>query len=146
LSKGVADGIFVSIEAYRGFKFYEVIKYVTDCREIGFGVFQYIFINKESWNKLQPEDQEALAAVALEYMELRDEMMDGDEMGAKELFLSQPGREWITLSSAEMEQFKEVRQVMIDEYISDMNAMGLPGADYIQYLEERIEYWTAQQP
>ena len=50
-----------------------------------------------------------------------------------------PGREYITLSEGEMEKFRDISKTVIDAYISDMDAKGLPGAAYIQYMRDHIK-------
>lgn len=142
LSKGVIEGCAMSVESYPGFHIHEAINYVTDVgTESSWGAFIFMAMNMESWNKLQPKDQETLAALATEAWEMRAEATDTDVEGAKGLLLSQPGREYIMLPAAEQAKLKDICQPLIEKYINDIKAIGLPGDEYVKYLQERIEYW-----
>jgi hypothetical protein len=35
-------------------------------------------------------------------------------------------------------------QQVVDNYIKDTTAKGLPAADYVKYVKERIDYWSKQ--
>ena len=144
LAKGVIDGVAVSIETYRGFKLEEVIKYATDLSEITWSTFIYHIINKDVWNKISSEDQATILDICKEATDLRAEISDSSYLSAIEDFRQMEGHEIIQLSSGEMDKLKAVGQDMIDLYISDMNNLGLPGEEYVNYIMERIDYWSAQ--
>lgn len=144
VSKGVVSGAALSIEAYPGFKLHEVIKYATDLGDASWGCFIFMAMNRDSWNKLEKKDQQILAELALEAWESRARLVAEGEAAAKELFLAQPGREYITLPPAEIARIQQAAKVVVDGYIEDLEAKGMPGADYVEYLKERIDYWSKQ--
>lgn len=146
LSKGVLDGILISPESFPAFRFQEVINYVTDIGAFAPVTPTYLVMNKTSWGKLSAKDQETLAAVAMEAMDQRGKLQDNDLVSAIQMFKGLPGREIITLSPAETTKWKDKIKVVTDTYISDMQAKGFPGADYVKYLQERIDYWSKQKP
>lgn len=139
MSKSVIEGVAISIEAYMGFKLHEVVKYATDMQDVAWSSLLYTVMNKDSWNKLGAEDQKLLEQISMEAMELRAKMQDEDQETIKGIFLGMPGREYITLSQEEMEKFRDISQTIINAYISDMDAIGLPGATYIQYMQDKIK-------
>ncbi len=60
LSKGTVDGLIVAPEAYPGYKFDEVVKYQYDVSSVTSTSCSIIIMNKDSFNKLQPQDQQTL--------------------------------------------------------------------------------------
>ena len=146
LSKGVVDGVIAPTEAYLPFKFTEVIKYVADTRFVAYGSLVFIVMNKDAWAKISPEDQKIIQEVGIDAMVHRGKIWDEEDERGKKAFLSKPGREYITLPSAEVEKFKAAAQVTIDRWVGKKAAEGYPAADYVKYLKERIDYWQAKQP
>lgn len=62
LEKGVIDGMGAPWEAIHGFRLYEVVKYYT---QVPFpAVYFTISMNKNVWNKLSKEDQDAIMSVS----------------------------------------------------------------------------------
>lgn len=146
LSKAQVDGIIVPIEAYPSFKFQEVVKYVTDISFIAYTNPSYVVMNKNSWNKISPQDQQTILKVGFDTMEMRGPIFDRNCVEAKNIFLGLPGRQFITLSQDEAAKFTTAVSGLKDQYIKDKAAMGLPAADYIKYILERLAYWGPKQP
>ncbi|MFC1905322.1 TRAP transporter substrate-binding protein [Chloroflexota bacterium] len=146
LSKGVIEGVAISVEAFPAFKLHEVIKYSTDITKIDWATPGYLVMNRDSWGKLSSQDQKTLSAVAKETFNMRAKAQDGDLAGAMKMFTGLPGREVIKLSPAEMAKWEAKVSVVIDDWVSGVTAKGLPGADYVKYAKERIDYWSKQKP
>jgi TRAP-type C4-dicarboxylate transport system substrate-binding protein len=64
LMTGVTDATFVAISAWHDFKLYEVTNYVLDVPFGGGG--HPIVINKATWNKISPQDQQIMKELAPE--------------------------------------------------------------------------------
>jgi TRAP-type C4-dicarboxylate transport system substrate-binding protein len=143
LSKGTIEGVAISVESFPAFQFHEVIKYVTDISEIAWIAPTYLVMNKDSWDRMKGKDQDIVLEVALEAMEMRCTAQDSDLVGAQQMFVGLEGKEYITLSSAEMARWQATVQTVIDGYVNGVEAEGLPGDDYVDYVLERIEYWSA---
>ena len=146
LTKGLIDSVLVSLEIYKAFGLFELINHATDISPISGSSVIYVAINKEVWNKLLPEDQEALVQITREAGDLKSAKADEDEAAARKEFDSEPGKEFMTLSPSEAAKFKEATKHLIDERISELTAEGMPAADYAEYLQERKDYWGEQQP
>jgi len=142
LSKGVVDGIYTALEVYPAFKFHEIVKYVTDVRFVAPGAVSYTVMNKNSWNKISPKDQKIIMDLMSETLDLRGEKWDEADRSGKEAFLAAPGREYITLPPAEKAKIKAVAQKTIDAWVKDMTAKGYPAQDYVDYVKERVDYWS----
>ncbi|MWD28177.1 ABC transporter substrate-binding protein [Aquicoccus sp. SCR17] len=64
ISNGIADGIFVPYNAVRDMSLAKYLPYTTD---VPGGIYNFVFhfaINKEAWNEISPEDQEAIMSVS----------------------------------------------------------------------------------
>jgi len=146
LAKHVVDGLVASIEAYPPFKFNEVIKYVFDTSCVSPGDVSYVVMNKDSWDKISPEDQKIIREVADEGMEMRGKSWDKAAQEAKGAFLALPDKEWVTPTSDEAAKLKAIAQSVINDWIKAKTAEGYPAADYVKYVEERVDYWSERQP
>jgi len=65
LQKGVLDGACAPAEAFLGFRFYEVAKYVNLINTPA--NLHYLVMNKRLWGKMPPDIQEAIMSVSGEY-------------------------------------------------------------------------------
>jgi len=45
-----------------------------------------------------------------------------------------------------MARWVEATEPLIDQYMSEKTAMGLPAADYEAYLLQRTDYWAERTP
>jgi TRAP-type C4-dicarboxylate transport system substrate-binding protein len=146
LTKAVVEGMYLPVETYPQMGFGDIINYVTDTRDFTAGNFIGVFVSKNTLNKLTPEDQQTLKELALGFMDMRSKITDTDDAKGWDTFSAMPGKEIITLSTAEMDKFKAAIAPLIDTYINDVTAKGMPGADYVKYLQERVAYWSTQIP
>jgi TRAP-type C4-dicarboxylate transport system substrate-binding protein len=71
LQTGVTDGAFAAISAVHDFKIYEVSKYILDVPFGGGGHPQ--IINKKTWDKISPKDQQIMKDLAPEASRLTSE-------------------------------------------------------------------------
>jgi len=146
LSKAMIDGIVMPLEAYPSFKFDEVIKYITDTSFSSYGGITYIAMNKNSFAKLPEGDQKILMQVASELPGVRGKMFLDETIRATDIFKGRPGREWITLSTEEQTKVKNAAQAVTEAWVKDKTAAGHPAQDYVNFMKERLAYWSTQQP
>ncbi|MFC1905350.1 TRAP transporter substrate-binding protein [Chloroflexota bacterium] len=142
LSKGNIEGVALCLETYKSWKFDEIIKYNTEMDDISWSTFIYHVVNKDTFNKMTPQDQKTFLEICAEAMDLRAKLSDKLLASGKKDFLALPGREINQLSAAEAAKFKAIADKMVAKYVSDMNDKGLPGAEYVKYLRERIAHWS----
>ncbi len=146
LSKAMLDGLVMPMEAYPAFKLDEVVKYVTDTSFASYAGCSYVAMNKNSFNKLSAGDQKILREVAQELVSLRSTMFIEETNKAIAKFKALPGRQWITLPSDEQAKIKAAAQGVVDGWVKDKTAAGLPAAEYVKYMRERLDYWSQKQP
>jgi len=63
-------------------------------------------------------------------------------------FANEKGVEILQLSKDEVEQWKKVTDPVIDNYVVDLTQKGYSESevrDWIAFLRERIDFWTAKQ-
>ena len=147
LSKGVVDGTYAPREVLKGWKQGEVVKYVTGCYDVGNTTDMFVVINKDKWNALPEDIKTVFTEVSEEWVEKHAKVWDYYDKAAIDYFLELgEGREVIELSPEEMARWVEAAKVVIDDYLAELTAMGLPAADYEEYINERVAYWSDQAP
>ena len=146
LSKAMLDGLVMPMEAYPPFKLDEVIKYVTDTSFASYAGCSYVAMNKNVFNKLSKEDQKILFEVAHETMEMRAKMFLEETDKAIAKFKALPGRQWIILPAEEQAKITAAAQSVVDNWVKEKTAAGLPAAEYVKYMKERLAYWSQKPP
>lgn len=146
MQKGTIDGSVTPPEVLKGWNQAEVVKYVTNCYEVGYTTDMFVVMNSDKWNSLPGDVQEIFNQVSEEWAEKHAKVWVYYDKVGKDYFLTFEGREWIELSSAEMAKWVEAAGSVKDNYMAEKSAMGLPVEDYENYLNERASYWAGQSP
>jgi TRAP-type C4-dicarboxylate transport system substrate-binding protein len=145
LSKGVVDGQFAVPETLKGWKHADVVKYVA-IPPLSTSSCQYVVINKRRWNKMPADIQKIFTEVSVEFPAYHGYVWNYYDKAGFDYLQSLPGRELINISKDEMPKWKTAIKPVIDQYIKDKTAMGLPAAEILAYFNERIKYWTPKNP
>lgn len=147
LSRGILDGTFVPYESISSNKLNEVSQYITSCWQIGSTYTFYTVMNKKSYETLPPDVKKALDALSAEYADKFAVMWNSIEFPGKENVVK-AGMKITELSPQEAARWKEAVAPVIDGYIKRMAGLGNSEAevrDWIKFLRDRIDYWTAKQ-
>jgi TRAP-type C4-dicarboxylate transport system substrate-binding protein len=147
IAKGVIDGVNTPFETLKTFRFAEVAKYTTSSWPVGNLYTFYVIMNKNSYEKLPPDLKEILDKLSGEYKEKFGMMWNMVDFEGKE-FARAKGVEIIELSPEEVIRWKKATEPVVQDYISNMVSKGYSETEvkgWIQYLRDRIEYWTAKQ-
>jgi TRAP-type C4-dicarboxylate transport system substrate-binding protein len=125
LQKGVIDGALLPIAAIKDFNLFDAVDYVT-MGNFNTSLF-FVVMNKDSWNKFSPEDQKKMdelsgISMARKSGEAFDYQAKQAEKESKEV-----GVEFIALPDAELQKFKDASKIVTKNWISDMEAKGIPG-------------------
>jgi TRAP-type C4-dicarboxylate transport system substrate-binding protein len=121
LMTGVTDATFAAISAWHDFKLYEVTNYVLDVPFGGGG--HPIVINKETWNKISPEDQQIMKELALEgakrsHQALADlNRKSWEEASSKGMKVTPP--------ETERKLWEEEFKVTSEKWIAEREALGI---------------------
>ena len=142
MSKGTIDGSLTPREVLKGWKQAEVVKYVTGCYDVGYTANMFVVMNKDKWDSLPGDIKKVFTEVSEEWIEKHGKVWTYYDKAGIDYFLTLEGRELIELSPEEMARWVEATSPLIDEYISEKTAMGLPASDYEEYLVSQTQYWA----
>lgn len=145
LSKGVVEGQFAVPETLKGWKHADVVKYVT-IPPVSTSSCQYVVMNKRKWNALPPDIQKVFTEVSAEFPDYHGYVWNYYDRAGIEYFKSLPGRELIEIPAAEKPVWEAAVAPVIEEYIEEKTAKGIPAKEILDYFNARIEYWSAKEP
>lgn len=146
MSKGVIAGSLTPREVLEGWKQAEVVNYITNCLDVGYTANNYVVMNKTQWDSLPADIQQIFTDVSKEYVDAHAKVWTHYDKSAVEYFKTMPNREVIELEPAEMARWVEKVQPLVDKYISDLKAKGLPADEMEQFIVERVKYWNENAP
>ena len=138
LQKGVVDSTLCPIETLKGWKQGEVISSVTDSSAIGYTTAMFVVMNKKKWESLPPDLQEILTQVSEEWVPKHGAAWDQADQEGRE-FVKQLGHEIIDLPAEESERWKQAVQPILEEYVQQAEALGLPGKQFLEDLQSRVK-------
>lgn len=145
LSKGVVEGQFAVPETLKGWKHADVVNYVT-IPPVSTSSCQYVVMNKKKWNSLPPDIQKVFTEVSAEFPEYHGHVWNYYDRAGIEYFKGLEGRELIEIPEENKPKWQAAVQPVIEKYIQDKTARGIPAKEILDYFHERIEYWSARQP
>lgn len=146
MSKGTIDGSVTPFEPLLGWKQAEIVKYVTNCFDVGYTTDFFIVMNLEKWNSLPSDIQAIFTEVNEEWIEKHAKLWTYYDKAAKDFFLTFEGRELIELSAEEMARWVAAAAVVKDTYMEEKAALGLSVDDYEDFLNEQVAYWSDLSP
>lgn len=146
MSKGTIDGSFTPREVLKGWKQAEVVRYVTLCYDVGNTTDMFVVMNKNKWESLPSDVKKIFLDVSEEWVDKHGIVWTYYDRVAIQYFLTFPDRELIELPADEMGRWVAAARPLIDEYVRQKTAMGLPAASYEEYLIQRVRYWSEKAP
>jgi len=133
LQKGVVDGTFAPIETLKGWKQAEVVKYTTECYDIGYTTAMFVVMNLDQWNSLSEADRKIMEATATEWVGVHGEAWDrADQVGRE--YTQSLGNELIPLSAEESARWRKAVEPVINDYIANTPN----GAQYVEQIRALI--------
>ena len=145
LSKGVVEGQFAVPETLKGWKHADVVNYVT-IPPISTSSCQYVVMNKKKWDSLPPDIQKIFTEVSAEFPDYHGYVWDYYDAAGIKYFESLPGRELIVIPAGQRAEWEAAVAPVIEKYVKDKTAMGLPAQEMLDYFNERVKYWEARKP
>ncbi|SLM30305.1 Extracellular solute-binding protein, family 7 [Desulfamplus magnetovallimortis] len=138
LQKGVVDGSAHPLEANKGWKLGEVLKYCIAENSVAYTTNMIVTMNKSKWNSLSPEIQKTISEINAEWAVKHGEAWDQIDVEGRN-FIVDRGNEVITLSPEESLKWKNAVRPSLDEYAEDLNKKGLPGSEIVQFIMDSIK-------
>ncbi|MFC1942594.1 TRAP transporter substrate-binding protein [Chloroflexota bacterium] len=145
-SKGILDVLVTPVETHKGWRHAEVTKYVTKL-PVTFTTPGFSVMNMDKWNALPADIQKIMTDLAQEQLEVQAKVWRYIDIEGEQYFLSLGGgREIYVIPDSEAQIWVDLVIPVINDYIKEKTALGLPAADYVKYNQERAEYWNARIP
>ncbi|MBI4965809.1 MAG: TRAP transporter substrate-binding protein [Desulfomonile tiedjei] len=138
LQKGVVDGVLSPIETLKGWKFAEVTSSTTQDFGASYSLLFFVAMNKKKWESLPKDVQATIEKINQEWIEKTAQLwVDVDEEGTK--FALAKGHKIIPLSKEEDARWAEKVQPVLEEYVKDTKAKGLPGDEALKFCQEWLQ-------
>ena len=138
LQRGTVEGTIGPIEVLKGWRQAEVIKYTTDCSDIGYTTTMYVVMNLNKWNGLSDDLKAVLDEVSKEYMDVHGKTWDEVDNAGREYTLER-GNEIISLTSEQQQSWKASVQPVINDYVKTVSEKGLDGQKYVNDISRLIQ-------
>ncbi|MGA1865002.1 MAG: TRAP transporter substrate-binding protein [bacterium] len=144
LQKGVVEATLCPIETLKGWRQGEVIDYIIDTSVIGYTTAMFVVMNKQKWDNLPSDIQKVFEDVSSQWVVKHgNAWVQADEEGRA--FVEDLHHEIISLSPEEQKRWKQKVRTILDEYIANTKANGLPGADFLQDIQTLIAQYSGAQ-
>ena len=137
LQKGVVDGSLHPLEANKGWKLGEVVKYVTESYPIAYTTTFAVFMNKDKWATLTPAQQKTIKEINAEWADKHGEGWDSSDKDGIEFFKSKGG-EFVSLSNEEIEKWKAAVAPIMDDYTKQVSEKGIDGKAVVDFIKANM--------
>ena len=141
LQKGVVDATLSPMEVLKGWKQGEVIKATTECYSVGYTAGFFVFMNMDKWNSLPKDVQKVVDKVSAEWIAKQGQAWDDADKAGRKFTLSL-GNKIIPLSAEENARWAKAAKPVIDGYIKDKSAKGLPAKEYVDFLKAAVKKYS----
>jgi TRAP-type transport system periplasmic protein len=138
MSKNVVEGSTGNYDPIETFKWNELVKYSTEARAVSFSSYLFVAMNKAKWNSIPPDLQKTIEEVNKEWIDVAAKNWLAMDASGKNLLLKS-GSEIITLSPEESARWTEKANVVIQDYVKEMEGKNLPGAEVVKFMREYIK-------
>jgi TRAP-type C4-dicarboxylate transport system substrate-binding protein len=138
LQKGVVEGTFGPMEVLKGWRQAEVVRYTTNCKQVGYTTAMFVVMNRAKWNSLPVEIQAAISSVNREWIDVHGVAWDALDDQGRDFSLQQKNHIF-ELSDKETERWKKAVEPVIFDYIEKVNEKNLHGKEYVERLSKLIK-------
>jgi TRAP-type C4-dicarboxylate transport system substrate-binding protein len=138
LSRGVVEGSLAPMEALKTWKWGEVVKYSTEDYGAAYSTGFFVVMNKDKWNGLAPDIKKIIEKVNEEWIEKQGKNWDEiDKLGREDTL--QRGNQIISLSKEENARWAKAVKPILDAYVTNMKAKGLPGDKALKFYRDQLK-------
>ncbi len=142
---GVIDGTMTSREVLQDFKLAEMLRYVADYPTVV--VTFAAVMEKKKWERLPAEVRKVIDDLGPEMAVWTGQYHDQENVGgALEWAQKEHKLQVLEIPAAEMAKWDERLQPMVDQWVKDMSAKGLPAQEYLSRLRELRDQFAKQYP
>jgi TRAP-type C4-dicarboxylate transport system substrate-binding protein len=140
LQKGVVEGTFAPIETLKGWKQGEVVKSTTDSSQIGYTTAMFVVMNLKKWNALSAADRQIMEEVSAQWIDVHGKAWDDLDKEGHDYTLSL-GNKILSLTPEENARWKKAVRPIIDGYIKEVSAKGLPAQSAVEEVEKLVRQY-----
>ncbi len=126
MDRGIINGAVTTASSLESYRLSEVVTNMTMV-DI-YTAPQVVAMNKDSWNKISPEDQSIIEEIAGNYGLIHGESYDNAGIRGYEL-AEEEGIEINHFTPEQLEEAKEILQPLVEEWIEEMEGKGYPARD-----------------
>ncbi|MCF8094307.1 MAG: TRAP transporter substrate-binding protein [Desulfobacteraceae bacterium] len=142
LQKGVADGVLAPDEALEGWRLAEVTEYTTITPFL-YSDVHLITMNKDKWNSLPADIQDAIEKVNKKHFEnVTSVLWDEIDKSGMKFAIEETGQEVIELSEAQKEKWIEKLQPLHEQWIQKMEKRDLPARKMLETIKSLAEKYN----
>jgi TRAP-type C4-dicarboxylate transport system substrate-binding protein len=95
-------------------------------------------MNKDKWNSLPPDTQKIIESLNKEYIEKAGKAWDEMDKEGKD-FTTKLGNQVISLTKQEGEKWSKAVQPMLDEFVKEKAAKGLPAQEALKFCQDYLK-------
>jgi len=132
LRTGIVEGSVGPMEALKGWKWGEVVSSTTLNYASAYSTALFVIMNKEKWAALPPDVQKVFTEVSREWAVKQGKTWDEIDAEGME-FVKARGNKIINLSPEEDAKWAEKVRPMLDAYVTNSKAKGLPGDEALKF-------------
>mgnify|MGYP004643863213 FL=1 len=144
LRKGVVEATLCPVETLKGWKQGEVVNDITRIPAIGYTTAMYVAMNRKSWEALPPELQQVIEDACARFIPLHGRAWDEADEDGRRFVEELGGRRFHCFSPEENARTAAAIEPMIEEWIANAQARGLPGREAVDFIRERIAFHSRQ--
>ncbi|MEA2014482.1 MAG: hypothetical protein U9N38_04155 [Thermodesulfobacteriota bacterium] len=141
LQKGVVEGTFAPIETLKGWRQAEVVKYTTECTDVGYTTSMFVVMNVDKWNALPNDLKEMIEGVSEEWVDVHGAAWDKSDAEGRAYTLSE-GNSIIALSEEENQRWAKAVSPVIEDYIKTTEEKGLTGKKAVATVKELLTKYS----
>ena len=138
ISKGVAEGVLAPFEAMKGWKLGEVCDFTVLDYGASYSTDFFVVMNKAKWNSLPADVKQIIQKINEEWIDKQGKVWDEIDQEGKQL-MSQPGKKITSLSKEEDARWVKAVRPILDEYVAQTKAKGLPGDEALKFCLDYIK-------
>ncbi|MFO7987885.1 MAG: TRAP transporter substrate-binding protein [Thermodesulfobacteriota bacterium] len=137
LQKGVVDGSLHPLETNKGWKVGEVVSYLTQNFSTAYTTTFAVFMNKDKWNSLTPEQQKLIREINAEFALKHGQAWDESDEEGMAFFLEKGGKV-IPQSDEQSKIWADQAASVIDEYVQGASEKDIAGQAIVDYIKANL--------
>lgn len=137
-SKGIIDAMFFSAENIAAFNLQNYVKTILSIPGGFYNASFFLVMNKDTWNKISPQDQAAIEAISGEAFARRSGQIWDQQAGKAEQQVRNSGVPMLVANEAFVNDLKSRSANVEAAWVSKANAMGLDGAGILKDLRAEM--------